>query len=198
MESSGQNAEGTILLGYNYAISLKRAYHTIKAERLLTKLVATSRQVYGDDHFCTRQTAPLLKKIKRRLVVLAGPDSIRTFQALRYENGGEICVVTGPIVDATSPIVDENNEGRLFRVESAMVLPKPRCPVICYGLINASHLNGKLGEVRSIAEDSSGGVRFVVHFEEKGLKPAAVKPENLRIAFELPMRDIDETSASSG
>ena len=47
LESAGQNAEETILLGYNYAISLKRAYHTIKAERLLTKLVATSRQVYA-------------------------------------------------------------------------------------------------------------------------------------------------------
>ena len=187
LERKGQNAEETILFGYNYAISLIQNNHSIEAERLLTKLVATSRQVYGEDHRCTRKTAPLLKKIKRRLVVLAGPDSIGTFQALRYENGGEICVVTGPIVDVTSPIADENNEGQLFRVESAILLPKPRCPVICYGLINASHLNGKLGEVRSMSMDSSsGGVRFGVHFEEKGLKPAAVKPENLRIAFELP------------
>jgi hypothetical protein len=113
-----------------------------------------------------RKTASLLKKIKRCLVVLAGPDSIGTFQALRYENGGEICVVTGPIVNVTSPIADE---GQMFRVESAMVLPKPHCPVICYGLINASHLNGKLGEVRSMSMDgSSGEVRFGVHFEEKG------------------------------
>jgi hypothetical protein len=198
-EGARKNSEGTIMSGIEYAMSLLQANHWIEAERLLAQLVATSRQVYGEDHNCTRKTAPLLKKIKRRLVVLAGPDSIGTFRALRYENGGEICVVTGPIADVTSLIADENNEGQLFRVESAMVLPKPHCPVICYGLINASHLNGKLGEVRSMSMDSSsGGVRFGVHFEEKGLTPAAVKPENLRIAFELPMRDIDETSASSG
>jgi hypothetical protein len=186
-KSEKRNAVETILSGFDYATSLIQNNHSIEAERLLTELVATSRQVYGEDHRCTRQTAPLLKKIKRRLVVLAGPDSIGTFQALRYENGGEICVVTDPIVDETSLIADENNEGQLFRVESAMVLPKPRCPVICHGLINASHLNGKLGEVRSMSMDSSsGGVRFGVHFEEKGLKPAAVKPENLRIVFELP------------
>jgi hypothetical protein len=87
----------------------------------------------------------------------------------------------------TGPIVDENNERRMFRVESATVLPKSGCPVLCYGLINASHLNGKLGEIRSMSMDSSsGGFRFWVHFEEKGLKPAAIKPENLRIVFELP------------
>ena len=180
LESAGQNAEETILTGYNYGIGLMEAYHSIEAERLLTKLAAISRQVYGEDHNCTSKIASLLKKIKMRQVLLACPDSSGTFQALRYENGGEICVVTGPIVD-------ENNERRMFRVESATVLPKSGCPVLCYGLINASHLNGKLGEIRSMSMDSSsGGFRFGVHFEEKGLKPAAVKPENLRIVFELP------------
>ncbi len=66
-----------------------------------------------------------------------------------------------------------------------MIYPRAGCPVICHGLTNAPHLNGKLGEVRSISEDSAG-LRFGVHFEEKGLKPATVKPQNLRIAFELP------------
>ena len=195
LECAGQNAEDTILTGFNYAICLIQAYHTIEAERLLTKLVAISRQVYGEDHRCTRKTAPLLKKCKRRLVGLADPDSKGSFQALRYENGGEICVVTGPIDDDDDK---DENEGQMFPVASAMMLLLPGCPVMCYGLINAFHLNGKLGEIRSFAKDSSGGIRFGVHFEEKGLKSAAVKPQNLRIAFELPMRDIDETSTSSG
>ena len=178
LESAGQNAEETILLGYNYAISLKRAYHTIKAERLLTKLEAISLRVYGEDHKCTRKTAPVLEKIKRRLVLLANTDFRGTFQALGYENGGEICVVAGPIDD---------DEGRIFPVTSATMYPRVGCPVICHGLINAPHLNGKLGEIRSFAEDSSSGdVRFGVHFEEKGLKSAAVKNRNLQIVFELP------------
>jgi hypothetical protein len=181
---AGQNAEETIKSGINYAAGLINANQSIEAERFLSKLTATSRQVYGEDHNCTSYTIALLKKSKLRLVLLlTEPDSDGTFQALRYENGGEICVVTGPIADVTSLIADE---GQLFRVESAMVHPKVGCPVICNGLQNAPHLNGKLGEVRSFAKDSSRVGRFGVHFEEKGLKPAAVKPENLRIAFELP------------
>lgn len=180
LESAGQNATETILTGYNYAVSLLNVYHSIEAERLLTKLAATSRQVYGEEHNCTNITVELLKKCKTRLVrvPLAHLDADRDFQALRYENDGEICVVTGPIIG--------NEKGQMCRVASAMIHPTLGCPVVCHGLINAPHLNEKLGEVRSCKhEDGSGGDRFGVHFEEKGLKPVAVKPQNLRIAFEL-------------
>jgi hypothetical protein len=46
------------------------------------------------------------------------------------------------------------------------------------------HLNGELGEVRDVKK-SGTGIRLVVHFEKKGANPSLVKPENLRIAFEL-------------
>ncbi len=199
MERLGPNNEGTILFGYDYARNLSVAHHSIEAERLLTKLAATSRQVYGDDHNCKIKTVTLLEQCKVRLVMLASPYAGGKFQALRYENDGAICIVIGPIVDGkfrslryendgaictvVVPIVDEKRQK--LRVPSAMVYPIAGCPVICHGLINAPHLNEKLGEVRSISEDSAG-LRFGVHFEEKGLKPAAVKPRNLRIAFELP------------
>ena len=54
--------------------------------------------------------------------------------------------------------------------------------------MNAAHLDGKLGDVRSISfgKDSDREVRLGVHFEDKSLKPAAVKPGNLRIVFVLP------------
>jgi hypothetical protein len=58
--------------------------------------------------------------------------------------------------------------------------------VICHGLVTASHLNGKLGVVRNVKPVGTG-FRMVVYFEKKkGVKSALVKPENLRIAFELP------------
>ncbi len=183
LESEGPNAEGTILSGYHYADCLISANHSIKAERLLTKLVATSRQVYGDDHICTSENVSLLKKCKARLVQLAFAHDDGIFLALKYENDEEICIVFGPVVE------NQFEKGKILTVASAMVHPSAGCPVICWGLINAPHLNGKLGEVRSISDanqDSSAEVRFGVHFEEKGLKPAAVKAQNLRIAFELP------------
>ena len=58
--------------------------------------------------------------------------------------------------------------------------------MICNGLVSASHLNGELGEVRNIQEKNEHGIRCAVYFEKKGVTSALVKPENLRIAFELP------------
>jgi hypothetical protein len=57
--------------------------------------------------------------------------------------------------------------------------------LICHGLTSASHLNGKSGDVRANHNDRNE-IRLAVHFETKSLKPSLVKPENLRIAFELP------------
>jgi hypothetical protein len=58
------------------------------------------------------------------------------------------------------------------------------CPVVCHGLTGATHLNGKLGQVRS-ARESKTGLRAEIRFEDN-LKPASVKLENLRIVFDLP------------
>ena len=60
-------------------------------------------------------------------------------------------------------------------------MPAAHCPVICHGLISASHLNGELGVARDVKEIETG-IRLVVNFEKtKGVKSALVKPENLRI-----------------
>jgi hypothetical protein len=59
--------------------------------------------------------------------------------------------------------------------------------VIAHGLVSASHINGQVGDVRDL--NSTGEVRFVVHFEKKNAKPSLVKPGNLRIAFELPIEE---------
>lgn len=47
------------------------------------------------------------------------------------------------------------------------------CPVIYHG---------KLGDVGELEEHG----QFKFHFDDTSQKPALVKPENLRIAFELP------------
>ena len=55
--------------------------------------------------------------------------------------------------------------------------------MVCHGLKNAAHLNGKIGDARDYDDDTG---RYEIHFEDKSLKPAAVKRGNLRIVFELP------------
>ena len=57
---------------------------------------------------------------------------------------------------------------------------------MCHGLVGTSHLNGELGEVRA-HHNNITGFRLGGHFEKTNLKPAWVKPENLRISFELPV-----------
>ena len=126
-----------------------------------------------------------LNKCKERHVRVLPDD--KSFQALRYENEGEICVITGPI---TKPRKVEDET--LHHIANNLVIPKRGCVVICRGLVSASRLNGELGEVRDVKKNGTG-IRLAVHFEKKDAKSALVKPENLLIAFELPS---EERSAS--
>jgi len=147
-------------------------------ERLIVKLAASSHRVHGPGHNCTIRLDEKVKKCKSRYVFVMPDD--KPFQALRYENDGEMCVVTGPV---KQPRQEEDK--RIFHVASDLILPNAGCLAICHGLTSASHLNGKLGEVRAIHNDVNG-ILLKVHFETKSMKPSLVKPENLIIAFDLP------------
>ena len=74
----------------------------IKAERLVTKLAASSCCVHGPNHDCTVCADELMESCKT-LYVLVMPE-MKLFQALHYKDGGEICVVTGPVTKPRSCI----------------------------------------------------------------------------------------------
>ncbi len=82
-------------------------------------------------------------------------------------------------------------------MSSHLIVPTNECPIICHGLVRASHLNGKLGFVRNLRRNKTvigaaavaDYVLFEVNFDNRSLKPKLVKPENVRIAFELPSED---------
>lgn len=191
LKDFGENAEETIQTGLSYALRLRTSNYLIQAERLAIKLSATSHQVYGKDHICTNRSLRILNDLKRRFIhmVALSPESLSKgfeplqYEALRYENDGKSCIITGPI---KNPKKDNEEEERktISIARSTLFFPGFGCPVICRGLINAFYLNGKLGDVRSLSV-ASGTIRLGVHFEDERLKPAAVKPENLRIAFDL-------------
>ena len=158
------DSEDTIQSGLFYAKQLRAANHCIEAERLATKLATISRRVHGPEHNVTIESNDLLEEFKERLITVL-PDH-RVFQALRYKNDGEICVVTGPITKPRK--VDDE---RTHRVESNLIVPGYGCAVICHGLVSASHLNGELGEVKDLKQIETG-IRLAVHFEKKGAKSA--------------------------
>ena len=149
-------------------------------ERINIKVATASHQVHGQQHKTTIKADKLLQVCKERYVLVL-PDINKTFQALRYENEGKTCIVMGPITEPRK-VEDET----LHRIANNLVMPGKGCVVICHGLVSASHLNGELGEVRTMKQDETGMTRLGVNYEKKGVKSALVKPENLRISFELP------------
>jgi hypothetical protein len=176
----GMNSEGTIQSGLSYAFLLWIKNRLIEAERLAIKVAPASRQVLGPHHKITIEADEMLVKCKERFVTVLLEN--KQFQALRYENDGEICVVKGPVTEPRN-LEDE----RVYCIANNLVIPNKGCAVICHGLISAPYLNGELGEVTKFKRDESGRIlRMGVHFEKKGMKSALVKPENLLIAFELP------------
>lgn len=149
----------------------------IEAERLATKLAAISRRLYGENHECTKKTVELLNCCKVHLVRTSPAESNngKVFWSLKYENDGDIICVQDK----------DDEEGQTFQFACELIHPMIDCPVICQGMKNASHVNGKLSDVRSYAKNSTGDLRFAVHFEDENLKPVWVKSGNLRIVFDL-------------
>ena len=83
----------------------------------------------------------------------------------------------------------QEEDERIFHVANNLVIPAKGCPVICHGLVSASHLNGELGEVRAYHKNRTG-FRLEVHFEKTNLKPASVRKENkLQTKIKKAMKD---------
>jgi hypothetical protein len=59
----GEEHEDTIRAGNNYAINLRKANHGDEARELLTKLLATSKQVLGPHHHTTKEVTSALKLV---------------------------------------------------------------------------------------------------------------------------------------
>ena len=182
---NGEDDVITINEGIASAIYLSNGNHTIEAERLLTKLVATCRCVHGIEHNVTEEAVSTLEGVKERLVFLGWSAEV-FHRALRYESDGDRCVVQGPLpMDGESRNVDEEET---FTIPNKDIVSFVGTPVICHGLRlrKSSHLNSKIGDLRSYSEDRN---RCVVHFEEEGLEPVEISVGNVRILFDLPTKD---------
>jgi hypothetical protein len=163
LKTYGLTSGATLRSGSIYATELVQANRGIEAERLIVKLAASSQRVHGPGHNCFISLDEKVKECKSRYVIVM-PDG-RSFQAVRYENDGEICVVTGPVKQPR-----QEDDERIFHVANDLVVAANGCPVMCHGLVGASHLNGELGEVRAYHNNITG-FRLGVHFEKTNLKP---------------------------
>ena len=129
-------------------------------------------------HAQTKNIETTLAKCKARVVIL---EEGEVFQALRYEDSGDKCIVQGPVKKGIN--YEGRNKGTVYTVDSSSLLITNGTPIICRGLQKAAHLNGKLADIRSFDKERE---RYTIHFEDKSMKPVAVKKENVRIVFDLP------------
>lgn len=74
----------------------------------------------------------------------------------------------------------------ICHIANNLVIPMEGFAVVCHGLVSVPHLNGELGDVGEHDDDTE--IRLAVHFELSRLG-SWVKPENLCIVFELPIKD---------
>ena len=185
----GEDEVYAINEGVEFAMRLDEAKHGVESERLLTKLIATSRRAHGPLHNCTQRAESALKRVQERLVYIKSKEGWKEgwYQALRYENDGERCVVQGPLPEDDDGQPKIFHEGETFSVPTKHISPLVGTPVVCHGLRarRTSHLNGKIGDLRSYVYKSQHS-KCVVHFEEEGLEPTTINVANTRILFELP------------
>ena len=207
VRSRGETAIKSIVSGVNLANSLHKFYHRIESERLASKLAAISLRVYGSEHDITKKAVSVLKISKRRLVVIPShadasfKDSVVVFEALQYDADEDAYVLMKARrleADGQVNVLREptNEDGQTFLVGANDIICHDGTPVVCHGLINASHLNGKIGDAREYNFDTD---RYAVHFDDMNLKPVSVRRENLRIVFELPavVEEYEDVKASS-
>ncbi len=171
----------TIELGVMFATDLFHAFHTIEAQRVLDDLVVTARRVLGSSHEQTKNAVSVRKHLKLRGVFI----DQQPYHVLRCENDGNIYVVNGPVPPNTNLLEEPRSwdDKKTFSIPSANTSFSFGSPVMLHGLKKAAHLNGEIGDIRKYCESTD---RYVVHFEDKALKPVKVKHENVRMIFDLP------------
>ena len=192
--------------GNDLLMALQSKLCIIECERLLEEMIPWSRRVNGPNHDEAKMLENLLDNTKSRkgtmLAPFIAPGNEGIYNILRYIENGDKCVLKGPWAKLNCPQEEARNinaeEIKTIVVESDTVLLSPGTPVICQGLKNASHLNGKIGDVRGYGKGKMGDVRrefgnggafrYSVHFEDESLKPCLVKPENVRVLFDLPAK----------
>jgi len=174
--------------------------HGIESERLARSLLPITKHVYGFQHTHTQRVEEVLNKIVKRYVkILTDGNSTNMFETddgfndnvyefLQYNNDEDNCVITGPIHPHHQSCLVCRGDGTLdpiLHVSKAVVVPQVGTPVICHGLMNATYLNGELGEVISY-QNNITGLRLEVVFQNKHFLSKMVKLENLQIATDLP------------
>lgn len=112
--SHGRGSESAIRSGLVYAELLMKAHRGIEADRLAIRLACDSLNYLGPGHNYTISIFESLVDDFMQRPVSVVPDFLHRYEALRYENDGEMLVINGPVI-LTNGIRQKHNE-KLFSV----------------------------------------------------------------------------------
>ena len=151
----------------------------VEAQRLMADTLTRSKRVMGPDHNLTRECEDVLKKVTpRRCAMIPYGCPKGMFHVIGIEEVSSSYIIQGPVAEPR-----REDEEKTLKVPIEDVLLLAGTPVVCCGLKNAAHLNGKVGDAR---KHNGKTLRYEVHFEDEKLKSASIRPINLRVVFELP------------
>lgn len=111
--SHGRGSESAIRSGLVYAELLMKAHRGIEAERLATRLARDSLNYLGQGHNYTISIFESLVDDFMQRPVSVVPDFLHRYEALRYENDGEMLVINGPVI-ITDGIRQKHTRGRFL------------------------------------------------------------------------------------
>ena len=175
----GKNHVHSICKGIVLADTLHEHMHSIESERLMAKMLVLHRQLLGREGRDGIGAEQMLYKCRIRKVMRNGGFDVTPYQLLRYEGEhNEMCVLR--------PFKPQANT---FTMESKYLGLFPGTPVVCHSLVKAMHLNGKMGDIRSIDPKTE---RYRVYFEDPELSPVSVKLDNILVLFNLTEVELDE------
>ena len=112
---------------------------------------------------------------KKRIVAMQRVDGPKRYEAISFDSGEDKYTIVGP---TSSP------RKQRLKVNLNDIIIMQGTPVICRGLTHDALLNGKIGDVISVLTG-----QYKINFEDQSLESAVVKPHNLRILFDLPVRE---------
>lgn len=149
--------------------------HRLEAERQACRMLKLSRLLHGQEHETSKKCARTVDLCRQRPVMLEIDGDTVEFLAQHYDDDRNEYLLwslaRNPWEEQTSLYVP---------IDDAILLPG--LPVVCCGLKSSAHLNGSIGEAYFLY-NSTG--RYKVCFEDKSKKAVSVRPQNLRILFEI-------------
>jgi len=175
----------------NLVMGLRLEGHQIEIERRTAKEIVKNKRILGPMHPYTMELELGIKGLKVRRVKMLeeGNDDIWAHRLVRYEGEGNRCVITPMTTSHDFPGGnDYQGDGTEFTITMDEFIDKfnlcEGTPVMCIGLKSSkgAQLNGKIGDIRDYNEESQ---RYAIHFQDKALKPASVKMNNLQVVFDL-------------